>query len=148
MSGHVCDRLPGNVVDLLQKRLTTCVVATTASDGRPHVAPVNLIVARDDRMLRLALERDGRTLANLRSNQWVAISILDEGDIAVEIKGEAVIVKEHMNANSTMAMVDVTVREVENHAHPIILVSCGVRTRRRSNLVNLFFRVLFCELEE
>ncbi|HHV61570.1 MAG TPA: pyridoxamine 5'-phosphate oxidase family protein [Firmicutes bacterium] len=148
MSGHAGDRLPSNVVDLLKKRLTTCVVATVTNDGRPHVAPVNLIVPRDDRTLRLALERSGHTLANIRDNQWVAISILDEGDIAIGVKGRAVIVKDHMDANDAMAMVDVAVNEVENHAHPIILVSCGVRTRRRSNLVNLFFKRLFCELEE
>ncbi|MGE5527688.1 MAG: pyridoxamine 5'-phosphate oxidase family protein [Patescibacteria group bacterium] len=144
LSGNV---LPGNLVALLDKRPTTVVVATVDDDGWPHAAPYNLVYAPDDRRLWLAVNRQDVTLKALRDYGLTMIEVLEEGDIAVGIKGRARVIRDRMEANCNLCLVEVDVVEVKRDNSPHYLVAQGIRTRLREEPYLLQQRLIFQELK-
>jgi uncharacterized pyridoxamine 5'-phosphate oxidase family protein len=146
LSDLIGEELTPALLDLFSKKITTVVVATTDEDGWPRTAPVNFIVANDKKTLRMALSKNHHTLANIRRDGRVNISILDEGDTAASVRGTAYVLKECMDINYSAAIVEVKVTQVKNDASMLHLVTQGVRTRHRNEPTVLYFRTMFNEL--
>lgn len=146
VSDLIGEELSSALLDLFNKRITTVVIATMDEDGWPRTAPANFVVARDRKTLRISLSKNHRTLMNIRRDGRVMIAVMDEGDIAAGIRGQARVVRECMEANYSSAVVEVAVLEIKNDASPLHLVTQGVRTRYRTEPTVLYFRVLFNEL--
>lgn len=146
MSDLIGEELTPALLDLFTKKITTVVVATTDEDGWPRTAPVNFIVANDKKTIRLAMSKNHHTLANIRRDGRITISILDEGDTAASVRGTAQVLKECMDVNYSAAIVEINVVQVKNDSSPLHLVTQGVRTRYRNEPTVLYFRTMFNEL--
>jgi len=139
--------LTPSLYDLLSRRMATVVVGTIDHDGHPHTAPYNQIYAMDCRHLRLAINRQDATYQSLCQRGLAMIEVLEEGDIAVGLKGQARVVAQNMEANCNLALVEIEVTEVKRDNSAYYLVSQGVRTRHREEPFLLMQRKIMTELK-
>jgi uncharacterized pyridoxamine 5'-phosphate oxidase family protein len=146
MSVLLGTELNGTLMDLFDKRINTAIVATTDQSNNPHIAPFHFIVARDPKHLRVAVSRHHLTYLNMIENGHVAISVLDEGDIAVSIKGLAQVIKNSMESDYNMAVVEIEVTEIKKDNSPSHFVFQGTRIRHKSEPNLLNSRKIFQEL--
>ncbi len=138
--------LARRVIDLLNRCSVTAILATVDPAGHPWTTPVNTIASMSERAIRMALTRNGSALAHIQRCENVMIAILDEGDIAVGIAGRAHVVRQMMDSNPLMAMVEVEVEGAKDDTWPDLVVCQGIRTRHKREGVTLFFRNMFREL--
>lgn len=146
MSDLIGRVLPENLVDLFTHRLITVVVATVDNDGLPHTAPYNQLIAVDAGHLRLAINRQDETFRALRDYGLTMLAVLEEGDIAAGIKGRARILRDKMDTNCNLAVVEIEVEEVKRDNSPTHYVLSGVRTRHRDEPFLLRQRQVMAEL--
>ncbi len=140
--------LNSTLKDLFDKRINTAVVATLDQDLRPHTAPFNYIVVRDSKNIRIAVSRSHQTYQNILSNGYVAIAVLDEGDIAVCIKGFARVVRQSMDNDYNMSVVEVAIDEIRKDNSTVHFVTQGIRIRHKTEPSLLFSRKIFQELSQ
>lgn len=148
MSKIVGISMSSEIVNLLNKELTTVLVSTVTAEGFPHSMPVHLLAALDDSTVRMALMKSHQTVVNIKDNGNTFISILEGSDVAVGIKCTAKVIREPMKGNSAMCMVEFKVQEIKSDTTPTVIVTDGVRTKHRSPKTADFFRVMFDELYE
>ncbi|MBI3979665.1 MAG: pyridoxamine 5'-phosphate oxidase family protein [Chloroflexi bacterium] len=92
------------------------VVATLDADGWPETAPFGWVVARDPRTIRLAVNQQVGTYANIRNNGKVRLSIAD-GAMNISAKGRATVLKGRMESILLpTALVEVHIEEVKDDA--------------------------------
>lgn len=148
LSDLIGQALPQNLFDILAARMVTVVVATIDENGWPHTAPYNQIFAPDRERLVLAISRQDETYRSLKDNGMVALAIMEEGDVAVGIKGRASVLCEQMEANCNLAAVEVRLEQVKRDNSPHYLVTQGIRTRLREEPFLLQMRQIMNELRK
>lgn len=148
MSKIIGDSLPPEVVDLFNKELTTVIVSTVTEDGVPHAMPVHLLAAPNDKTIRMSLVKGHQTVANIKNNGQAFITVLEATDLAMGIRGTAKVVREPMNNNPAMCMVEFKVEQIKSDTTPTVIVTQGVRTQHRTEKTANFFRTNFDELFE
>ncbi|MGQ9778893.1 MAG: pyridoxamine 5'-phosphate oxidase family protein [Bacillota bacterium] len=136
---------PG-ILDLLARRMPVLVVATVDENGLPHTAPYNQVVAPEPGRLLLAVNRQDHTYRNLRERGLAMLALLEEGDVAVSIRGRARIVREQMETNCNLGVVEIEIEEIKRDNSPYYLVTQGIRTRLREEPFLLQQRRLMAEL--
>jgi len=139
-------RLTPGLLDLLARRMPTVVVATIGEDGWPHTAPYNQIAAPDSARLLVALNRQDHTYHNLCHRGCTMLALLEEGDVAVGIRGRARVVRERMEANCNLAVVEIEIEEIKRDNSPHYLVTQGIRIRLREEPFLIHQRRLMAEL--
>jgi hypothetical protein len=103
---------------------TIAVLSTT--NGTPHAIPVSAPVRAGDRTILINLHRTRDSLARLRADPHVALTILADGDVAFTARGEARVVEEPMAAAPDYAAVEIAVEHVDDHRQPAFRVGSGV----------------------
>lgn len=146
MSKILGNSLPRNVIDLFNQELTSIVLSTITPQGYPHAMPVHLLCATDEKTIMMALVNNHQTTTNIKDNGKAMVTALDGEDVAVGIKGTAVVVKEPMDANKAMVAVEFKVEEIKSDTTPTVIVKQGVRFVHRSSKTAEFFRKCFDEL--
>lgn len=131
---------------LFDRRNSTVILATNDKDYHPHTAPYNCIVARDAKHLRIAICKDHQTYANIIERADVALAIIEEGDIAVCIKGIAQVVRQSMDFDCNMAVIDIEINEIRRNNSNHFFVSQGIRTIYKNEQSLVDFRKLLYEL--
>ncbi len=147
MSKILGSSLPEMIYELFRSKLPTVILATLSPDGHPNTAPIHLIYATDKNTLLMALARQHQSMANIRDNGKVMICVCEEGDINVSIKGDAAMIKENMDCNKAMCIVEVKVQEVKDDSTHSETTS-GIRYRCRTEKGESFIKDIFAELEE
>lgn len=146
MSKVLGNTLPKEVVEVFNKELTTVILSTVTEEGAPHAMPVHLMVAPDDRTIRMALMKTHKTTENIKQNPKAFITVLEGSDIAIGIKGSAKVTREPMEGNSAMCMIEFKVEEIKSDTTPTVIVNSGVRSNHRTEKTKNFFREMFDEL--
>lgn len=146
MSKIIGTSLTQDLVELFNKRLTTVIVSTVSEDGYPHAMPVHLLTAIDDKTLRMALMKSHETVQNLKQNEKMFVTVADGPDIAVGIKGTAKVIKDSMEENGSMCMIQFSVEELKSDTTPTVIVLQGIHTVHRTNKTEQFFNLMFEEL--
>lgn len=132
--------------ELFAKRMTVVVVSTIDEEYRPHTAPFHYLVVHDPKHLLLAVDRSHQTYQNIVTNGYVALQILDEGDIAVGINGIGRVVKEEMESDSNLSIFEIEIHEIKKDNWLTHFVIQGIRIRRKSEPFLLSSRKIFQEL--
>ncbi|MGI6119873.1 MAG: pyridoxamine 5'-phosphate oxidase family protein [Desulfosporosinus sp.] len=146
MSKIIGNSLPEEVVDLFKKELTTVVLSTLTPEGFPHAMPVHLIFAPNDKTFRMALVKSHQTITNIKNNSKAFITVLDGPDIAMGIKGTARVVREPMEGNAAMCMVEFNIEQIKSDTTPTVIVTEGINKKHRTPKTEGFFRTMFDEL--
>ncbi len=114
MSKILGDSLPDDAYRILRDRLTTTVVATVSPDGSPNTTPVHLLTAKDPKTLLMAMAIRHQGTQNIRENGMAMVCFCEQGDINVSIKGTGRVVREPMECNKAMCVVQLDVTEVKD----------------------------------
>ena len=148
MSVLLGTELNSTLRDLFDKRINTAIIATVDQDLRPHTAPFNYIVALDSKNIRIAISRNHQTYSNIVDNGYVAMAVLDEGDIAVCIKGIAKVIRGTMECDYNMAVIELEITEIKKDNSNQYFVTQGIRIRHKNEPALLFTRKIFQELAQ
>jgi hypothetical protein len=105
-------------------RRTIAVLATV--DPAPHAIPVSAPVRAGDTTILLSLHRSRDSLARLRANPAVALTVLAEGDIAFTARGHAHVIRDALESDQEYAGVAIEVEHVDDHRQPSFAVTGGV----------------------
>lgn len=146
MSTLLGTELNATLQDLFGRRITTIIIASIDEEYRPHTAPFNYVAVRDAKHLRVAVSKSHQTYQNIVENVYVALAVLDEGDVAVCIKGSAKVVKESMEADCNMGIIEVDILEIRKDNSHDCLVTQGIRTRHKSEPCLYYSRKIYQEL--
>jgi hypothetical protein len=136
------------LIDLFNKGINTVIIASIDQDYRPHTAPFNHIIVQDPKHLRVAVSKSHQTLQNIRDNVYVALAIIDEGDVAVCIKGTAQVVKEAMDIDCNRVVVDIEITDIHRNNSQDFFVTQGIRIRHKSEPSLYYSRKIFRELRQ
>jgi hypothetical protein len=123
MSGHH-DRDAD--ADLPQWPKGTVVILVTGG-GDLHAIPVSAAVRAGPRRALLGLAHSRDSLARLRRDPRVALSITAAPGIAVTAYGSARVLDERLT--DAVAAIEVTVDRVQDHDRPTFLIEAGVAWR-------------------
>ena len=133
--------LPDNALELLNKGTTT-IVATVDEDGYPRTAPIGLVGAPDRKTLRLGIASIWETYKNIKRNGKVMVCVIDEGHIAIGVKGRAEVTNDllgtleipveleefqHLPPTVPIPIVEVKIEQVKSDATPFLRVVSGIR---------------------
>ncbi|HBE80541.1 MAG TPA: hypothetical protein DDW65_22560 [Firmicutes bacterium] len=136
------------LIDLLNKGINTVIIASIDQDYRPHTAPFNHIIVQDPKHLRVAVSKTHQTLQNIRDNVYVALAIIDEGDVAVCIKGMAHVLKEAMDIDCNRVVVDIEIDEIHRNNSQDFFVTQGIRIRHKNEPSLYYSRKILQELRQ
>jgi hypothetical protein len=131
---------------LFDSRINTAILATNDKEHHPNTAPYNCIVAPDTKHLQIAICKDHQTYANIIENGNIALAVIDEGDITACIKGTAQIIRNHMDCDFNMAVIDIEISEIRRNNSTMFFVTQGIRTQYKSEQSLVDFRKLRYEL--
>lgn len=106
----------------------TIAVLGTLNHG-PYAIPVSAPLRADDHRIVLSLQRDRESLARLRRQPDVALTVLAEGDIAFTARGRARIVEDAMAAAPDYAAVAIDVEYIDDHRQAAFRVESGIDRR-------------------
>jgi len=102
----------------------TVAVLSTAG-GEPHAIPVSSARRAGPRTVVLALALRRESLARLRSDPRVALTVLAGGDVAFTALGRAAVVEE----GERVAFVRVEAERLQDHRQETFVIEDGVRWR-------------------
>jgi hypothetical protein len=105
--------------------LRTIAVLATLNDT-VHAIPVSAPVRAGERLILLSLRRDRGSLARLRDQPKVALTVLTEGDVALTARGKARVVEEPMACAPDYAAVAIDVERIDDHRQAAFKVEAGV----------------------
>lgn len=101
------------------------VLSTVGPDG-PHAIPVSAARMARSGLLLLALSANRGSLARLRDEPAVAVTIIETG-FAQTLRGRARVACENLPGAAFMAVVEITVDAIDDHLRPDTLIESGVR---------------------
>ena len=140
--------LPQEAFDLLNMEITTVVIATVDEDGYPRAAPFHWVVAKDKKTLRVAVNPRHVTYENIKRDGKIMVCVLDQGNIAIGIKGRARVIKDDMeNIPWLITIVEIEIDEVKSDALAWVPIKHGVRFETTEQVTDLDRRA-FDELKE
>lgn len=103
---------------------TVTILATAGED--PHAIPVSAALRAGPRHVLLGLAGGRRSLARLRADPRVALTIVAH-DIAVTARGRARVIDEALVEG--VVAVEIEVDDVQDHDRPTFAIESGVRWR-------------------
>ena len=105
-------------------RRTIAILSTV--DPAPHAIPVSAPVRTGDATILLSLHRTRDSLARLRANPAVALTVLTEGDVAFTARGHAHVIRDALDSDPDYVGVAIEVEHVDDHRQPSFAVTGGV----------------------
>lgn len=102
------------------------IVATVDEDGSPRVAPFGSLRAVNPHLLRFIAHRYHDTLANIKRESRVMVSMICPPDIAVSVRGRARIVEESFSIDNNYALIEIDIEEVKNDMPVKIGIDSGI----------------------
>jgi KaiC/GvpD/RAD55 family RecA-like ATPase len=109
---------------------TAGTVAILSTFGEwPHSIPISTGLRAGDRLVMVALAARRVSLANLRANPKVSLSLMSEGDVAVTALANASVVADPMELSDRVCAVALEVVRIQDHGQPRFVIESGVSWR-------------------
>jgi flavin reductase (DIM6/NTAB) family NADH-FMN oxidoreductase RutF len=106
---------------------SVAILSTTGET--PHAIPVSTAVRAGPRLVLLALALRRRSLAHLRAQPRVALTIVTAGDVAITAHCRATVRAEPMRASDRVAAIALEVDSIQDHGRTTFVIDGGVRWR-------------------
>jgi len=134
------------LMDYFTRRTGTAVMATIDADYHPHTAPFHYMTVVDAKHLLMAISLTTQTYRNIVENNYVALSLLDEGDLAFCIKGFGKVLLEQMIFERQLAIIEVEIIEIRKNNWESHHVTQGIRIAHKNEIYLINSRKIFQEL--
>lgn len=113
MGKIIGDSLSANATRLLNAGKVV-VAATVDAGGWPSTAPMTWVVAKDEKTIRLAVNKEIATYNNIAGNGRLALSIRGQG-MSLGVRGSAKVLKDQMESVPfPCAMIEMRVDQVKD----------------------------------
>ena len=119
-------KLSNEVLEIINRQATIVVVATVDEDGSPRTAPFGWVHAKDDRTLRFSTSRGHDTYENIVRDGRVMICLIEEGNVAISIKGNARVYEEKLSVLEHCAIIEVDITGIKNDVTSVARVISGI----------------------
>ncbi len=144
--GKVEERLPANIYEYFQNQTMTGVASTIDEDGYPRGAPMSLFYAPSDKILLMGNQNRSQTFKNTVRLGKIALTFINEGDVAFTIRGRARVFKEVMESNKYLAVIAVEIEAVKSDVAVDVEVSEGIKYTYRSQKWEDMINAVLAEL--
>lgn len=105
------------------------VAILSTGGAAPHAIPVSTGVRAGPRRLVFALARRRESLARLREEPSVALTVMAAGDVVFTAHGRATIVAEPLVVDDNVVAVALEVERIQDHGQAQSAIEQGVRWR-------------------
>lgn len=140
------ERLPANIYEYFRDRTMTGVASSIDEDGYPRGAPMSLFYALNDKTLLMGTQNRSQTFKNTERVGKIALTFINEGDVAFTIRGKARVFKRVMESNQYLGILVIEVEAVKSDVAVDVEVSEGVKYKFRSqkweDLINAVLKEL------
>ena len=133
----IVKELSKKVIDLINREATIVVVATVDEDGFPRTAPFGWIYAKNSKTLRFSTSSGHDTYKNIVRDGKVMVCLMEEGNIAISIKGNAQVCKEQLNVRGHCAIVEVDLKDVKSDVTRVASVIQGIKCKINERYVEI-----------
>ena len=133
--------LSQDVIDVINRQATIVVVATVDEDGSPRTAPFGWLYAKDSRTLLFVTSRNHDTYRNIVRSGRVMVCLIEEGNIAVSIGGDARVRKERLDALEGIAMVEINVTGIKSDVTGVANIISGINCEINEKYLGLTNRI-------
>lgn len=113
-------------LDRLPEWPAKTVAVLSTMNAEPHAIPVTAPVRCGDHRVLISLVHSRGSLARLRENPRVALTILSEGNCAFTARGRARILQESIEGSPNFVAVEINVDEIDDNRVPGFSVDSGV----------------------
>jgi uncharacterized pyridoxamine 5'-phosphate oxidase family protein len=131
------NELGQEVIDIINRQATIVVVATVDEDGSPRTAPFGWVYAKDGRTLRFSTSRGHDTYKNIVRDGRVMVCLMEEGNTAISIKGNARVCKEQLSVREHCAMVEVDIKSIKSDVTSVASVISGIKCEINERYVEI-----------
>ena len=138
--------LSSTLIDFFTRRTGTVIIATLDGNYRPHTAPFHYLAIVDPKHLLLAISFKNQTYQNILQNKFVSLAILDEGDLAVCIRGYGEILLEQMVSDRELSVIAIEITEIRKNNWESHHVTQGIRITHKNEIFLINSRRIFQEL--
>ena len=125
------------VIDIINRQATIVVLATVDEDGSPRTAPFGWVYAKDSKTLRFSTSRGHDTYKNIVRDGRVMVCLMEEGNTAISIKGNARVCKKQLSTREHCAMVEVDITSVKSDVTRVASVVSGIRCEINERYVEM-----------
>ncbi len=122
------------------------IVATVDPDGLPRAVPFGSLRAVTPRLLRLCSLNAHDTCANLRRAGHVTVVMISPPDISVSVRGQARLVREHMQNDENFTVFDIDIQEVKNDMAYRIVIDSAITIHAKDRF-KPWYEATMAELE-
>jgi uncharacterized pyridoxamine 5'-phosphate oxidase family protein len=133
----ISNELSQEVMDIINRQVTIVVVATVDEDGSPRTAPFGWVYAKDGRTLRFSTSRSHDTYKNIVRDGRVMVCLMEEGNTAISIKGNARICKEQLSVREHCAIVNVDIIGIKSDVTSVGSVISGIKCKINERYVEM-----------
>lgn len=148
MAKHVGVKLPDDLVQLLKKEQTLCVMATFSEKGLPNTTPLQCIYPKESESLLLSIHKDHTGYHNMVWQKKIMLCFLGEGNIAYSILGRAGVVRAPSLVHPLMNVVRVDIIDIKSDVSVLAQVESGVQWSYTSADAQLLTQALMDELKD
>lgn len=105
----------------------TVTFLATGGAGPPHVIPVSAALRAGDARVLLALAPRRESLARLRAEPAVTLTVLAAGNVALTAAGRAKVVAEPLPGAENVVAIELLVEDVQEHGNRHFEITGGVQ---------------------
>jgi hypothetical protein len=124
----------------------TGVASTIDEDGYPRGAPMSLFYAINDQTLLMGSQNRSQTFKNAQRVGKIALTFINEGDIAFTIRGKSRVFKNTMESSKYLGILVVEIEAVKSDVAVDVEVSEGIKYTYRSQKWEDFITSVLKEL--
>lgn len=132
MAKYLGEQLNDKIINVFNTKFLTVMLATVDDDGFPRIAPVSIFSVKDSKTILMGMQANCRSAQNIKRNGMLMLSLCEENDLAVGIKGKARMIKE-MNSFKGGGIFEIEVLEVKDDSAIDVKVVKGVTLELRDS---------------
>ena len=127
MAKHVGVKLPEDLIEVLKKGKTVCVLATFSEKGLPHTTPIQCVYPKGAESILISIHKDHTGYHNMVWQKKVMLCFMDEGNVAYSVLGRAGVVKAPSEVHPLMNVARIDIVDIKSDRSVLVKVDSGVR---------------------
>lgn len=148
MAKHVGVKLPDELITVLKEGKSVGILATFSEKGIPNTTPLQWIYPKGDESLLLSIHKEHMGYHNMAWQKKVAISFLEDGNVAYSILGRAGVVRAPSDVHPLINVVRIDIIDIKSDKSMLVKIDSGVRWNYTSFEAEELSRSVMNELKE
>lgn len=148
MAKHVGAKLPEDLLEVLKKGKTVCVLSTFSEKGLPHTTPIQWIYPKGVESFLISIHKEHTGYHNMVWQKKVMLCFMDEGNVAYSILGRAGVVRAPSSVHPLMNVVRIDIIDIKSDRSVLTRVDSGIRWGYVSKEAEELCEALLTELKE